>query len=45
MCSGINYWCGLFDEESGTTANNCVRFGGGGAGTGGGLERVGSWVE
>ena len=39
----MNYYCRLFDEESGATTSNCVRFGGGGDGTGGGVERVAGW--
>ena len=30
MCRGIDYYFALFDEESGTAASNCVRFGGSG---------------
>ena len=40
MCRAINYCCGLFDEAIGATASNCVRFGKGGDGTGGGVKRV-----
>ena len=43
VCRRINYCCELFDEESGTTSSNCVRFGGGEAGTGGEVERVAGW--